>query len=148
MTDHHICVGPSSGTRCVLKQQPDPTRLGKFKSFQRFKLPTTSFKPFLSLFLQFPPFPTSFISHPLLYQLIQITSPNPKIPKSLFYWSESVAVSLHLIAECHTCLFFYSSQVCVSDIYQFTLHFCFSISIGLFIFGGFLFFDPILCYLG
>ena len=79
MTDRHICDGLSSGTRCIINQQPDPTRLENFKDFQPLKPPTPSFEPFPSLFLPFPPFTTSYLSHHILYKLIHITSPNPHI---------------------------------------------------------------------
>ena len=61
---------------------------------------------------------------------------------------ESVVVVLFLINKYLPFLFFSSFEVCVSDLYPFTLHFSFLICISLFLFCGYSFFDPILSDLG
>ena len=55
---------------------------------------------------------------------------------------------LFFITKYLPCLFFTNSQVCVSDFYPFTLHFCVSISIILLLIDGSSFVDPILSDLG
>ena len=145
MTDRCICDGRSSGL--IVSLTSNPTRLDWeiFKSFQPFKLPTPSLKPFISLFLPFPPFLTSCLSHPLLYQLIHVTSPNPTI--SFLVVGVCCCGSILDSWVSHLLVFLLFSCMCLWSLPIYTAFLFFNYYWPIF-FGGSFLFDQILSDLG